>query len=236
MKSGFVAAVLVLGLLASPGALHARSKKVLMNFEGTPLSRVIKWMSQKTGKNFILEDALRDHRITVISGSRVTLEEAYDAFIAVLDVEGLHVVEEGRFYKITSGKRGSRRGSRADISIGDCPFPSGIREVNDTTWSVQQSEFDKWMDNLNCLAIQARIVPHLVEGKPEGFKLFAIRPNSFYSKLGLQNGDVILKINGIALSSPDNALEAYTKLRDAKELTLDILRRGKARKHTYRFE
>jgi histidinol-phosphate aminotransferase len=33
-------------------------------------------------------------------------------------------------------------------------------------------------------------------GKPVGFKLFSIKPGSLYSKIGLQNGDVINRIRG----------------------------------------
>jgi general secretion pathway protein C len=44
----------------------------------------------------------------------------------------------------------------------------------------------------------ARVVPAVKNGKPDGFKLYAIRPSSVYSKLGLTNGDTIQSINGFA--------------------------------------
>ena len=80
------------------------------------------------------------------------------------------------------------------------------------------------MTNLNHLATQARIVP---ARKENGFKLFSIKPGSIYKKIGLKNGDIIKSINGIDLSSPDKALEAYQRLRSADKLSLDIVRRGK---------
>ena len=64
-------------------------------------------------------------------------------------------------------------------------------------------------------------------GKPVGFKLFSIKPGSLYSKIGLQNGDVINRINGFEMSSHEKGLEVYQKLKDSSSVTVDIKRRGK---------
>jgi len=41
------------------------------------------------------------------------------------------------------------------------------------------------------------------------------------------NGDTINAVNGMDLTTPDKALEVYTKVRDAKRVKLEITRRGK---------
>ena len=61
-----------------------------------------------------------------------------------------------------------------------------------------------------------------------GVKLYGIRRGSLLSRLGLQNGDLLRTINGFDMSSPDKALEAYTKLRTASNLTVAIERRGQS--------
>jgi general secretion pathway protein C len=48
-----------------------------------------------------------------------------------------------------------------------------------------------------------------------------------YSKLGLSNGDTIHTINGFDLTSMDKALEVYTKVKEANNLTVSVTRRGK---------
>ena len=73
----------------------------------------------------------------------------------------------------------------------------------------------------------ARVVPAMKDGKPQGFKLYAVRPGSFYARLGLANGDTITAINGFDLTSAEKGLEVYTKLRNATALELDLIRRGK---------
>lgn len=115
-----------------------------------------------------------------------------------------------------------RRGRGKDDDLG-----KGITKNSDTSYTVTQEEVDKALGNLSSLATQARIVPAFEGGEPVGFKLFSIRPNSLYSKIGIQNGDVITRINGYEINSPDKALEVYQKLKDSKAINVDLKRRGK---------
>lgn len=102
-----------------------------------------------------------------------------------------------------------------------------IRKTGENSYEVGQGEVDKALNNLAELSTQARIVPAFEGGKTVGFKLFSIRPGSLYSKIGLQNGDVINRINGYEMTSPEKGLEIYTKLKDSKQVTVDLKRRGK---------
>ena len=104
---------------------------------------------------------------------------------------------------------------------------SGIKKIDDTNYEIDKSLVDKVLLNPMAIAKGARVVPAMKNGKPEGFKLYAIRPNSAFGKLGLTNGDTLTSINGFELNSADKALEVYTKLRDASSLELEIQRRGK---------
>ncbi len=104
---------------------------------------------------------------------------------------------------------------------------NGIKKIDDTTYEIDKSLVEKVLVNPMAVAKGARIVPAMKNGKPEGFKLYAIRPTSVYAKLGLTNGDTLTSINGFELTSADKALEVYTKLREATSLELDVTRRGK---------
>jgi len=82
----------------------------------------------------------------------------------------------------------------------------------------------------------ARVVPAVKDGKADGFKLYAIRPSSVYAALGLQNGDTLHKVNNNELTTADKALEVYVKLREAKNIKLEIVRRGKTITIEYRIK
>ncbi|WP_163996781.1 type II secretion system protein GspC [Pyxidicoccus caerfyrddinensis] len=110
---------------------------------------------------------------------------------------------------------------------------SGIRATSDNEYEVPRAEIDKTLNNLNDVAMQARIVPAFKDGQAVGFKLFSIRPDSIYSKIGVQNGDVIRRINGFDLNSPEKALEVYSKMKDASRIEIEIERNGAPIKKSY---
>lgn len=99
-----------------------------------------------------------------------------------------------------------------------------VQQTGPNSYRISRDDLNRATANLNNLASEARIVP---DKKESGFKIFSIRPGSLWQKIGVQNGDVIKSINGIDLSSPDKALEAYSRLRNANKLSLDVVRRGK---------
>ena len=105
---------------------------------------------------------------------------------------------------------------------------NGIKKIDENNYEIDKSLVDKVFANPMAVAKGARVVPAVKNGQPDGFKLYAIRPSSVYAKLGLTNGDTLQSINGFELTSADKALEVYTKIRDAKSITVDITRRGKS--------
>jgi len=104
---------------------------------------------------------------------------------------------------------------------------SGIKKLDESNYEIDKSLIEKVLLNPMAIAKGARVVPSMKNGKPDGFKLYAIRPSSAFAKLGLTNGDTLQSINGFELTSADKALEVYTKLREATSLEVEVTRRGK---------
>lgn len=110
---------------------------------------------------------------------------------------------------------------------------NGIRAISENEYEVQRSEIDNTLSDLNKVAMQARIVPAFKDGQAQGFKVFSIRPDSIYSRIGVQNGDVIRRINGYEMNSPEKALEVYSKLKDSSRIDIELERNGTPVKKTY---
>ncbi|NOZ88136.1 MAG: hypothetical protein GXP49_18140 [Deltaproteobacteria bacterium] len=106
-------------------------------------------------------------------------------------------------------------------------YGKGIKKVGQNEYLIDRDEIENTLANLNKVATDARIVPSFKNGRGNGFKLFSIRPGSIYSRIGIQNGDVVQKINGYPMDSPEKALEVYQKLQDADHVTIDLMRRGR---------
>ena len=77
------------------------ARTVNIDFVETPLSDVVKFMAQVTGRNFILTDDLKGE-VTIISHKPVSVSAAYEAFISALEVHGYTTVTVGGMTKIVA--------------------------------------------------------------------------------------------------------------------------------------
>jgi type II secretory pathway component PulC len=127
-----------------------------------------------------------------------------------------------------SATRSKSPDSRYDPKLDDA-----IKKISDYHYSIEPAFVDEMLENPTEYAKGARIVPSVKNGKANGFKLYAIRPSSVYSKLGLHNGDTIHSLNDLDIATPDKALEAYSKVKGASRVRLEVTRRGKAVTLTY---
>lgn len=125
------------------------------------------------------------------------------------------------------------RTAQAVKEPGSDDMGQGIKALDDNNYEIPRDTVDNALSNLNSLAMQARIVPAFKDGKSEGFRLFSIRPDSLYSKIGIVNGDVLKRINGFDLNSPEKALEVYQKLKDSSRIDIEIDRNGSSVHKTY---
>ena len=108
-----------------------------------------------------------------------------------------------------------------------------IKKVSDSEYVIDEAEVESALGNINRLLTQIRVVPNFKDGQADGFKVFAIKPDSIFAKIGLQNGDVIRKVNEQDISSPDKAFQAFQELRNEKNLSVEISRRGQQKSLSY---
>jgi general secretion pathway protein C len=82
------------------------------------------------------------------------------------------------------------------------------------------------LSDLNKIMAQARVVPHMDGGKISGYRVFDIVPGSLYTKLGVQNNDVVERVNGVEIKSPDALYQLFQQIRHQKRIVLDLRRSG----------
>ena len=78
----------------SGGALY-----VTIDFENVDIRVFIKYISELTGKNFIVDKTVQGN-VTIISPTRISEEDAYRVFESVLEVNGFTTVKAGAVTKI----------------------------------------------------------------------------------------------------------------------------------------
>ena len=92
-------------------------------------------------------------------------------------------------------------------------------------FTVDQSEIDNALQNLDRLYTEIRAVPNFSGGKVSGMKVLSVKRGSIFAKLGLRRGDVLKRINGMELDVK-RGFEIFNTLKDEKSITLDLIRQG----------
>jgi len=72
---------------------------VSIDFNNVDINVFIKFMSELTGTNFVVDQRVKG-KVTIISPSKISLDEAYKVFESVLEVHGYTTVQSGEVVKI----------------------------------------------------------------------------------------------------------------------------------------
>ncbi len=121
-------------------------------------------------------------------------------------------------------------------SAGGTPAPLFARRVGSGTYMVDQTRLQQAISNPGQMMTDARLKPNIANGKDEGFVLSEVKPGGIYQSLGLQDGDVLLRINEYDISNPERALQAFTALKGMDRVQVDMIRGGSKMTMTYQIK
>jgi general secretion pathway protein C len=188
---------------------------------------VVGWGEQIGGATFMGIERIRDENDVTGNGFRMVA-----------------LICNGGTKEYVDESAGSGEALASAGNVGSFPVPppggpppggamAGIRPTGNNQYVLEAQVVDSALGNLNALATQARIVPSFKNGVANGFKLFSIQPGSLYASIGIENGDVIQRINGYEINSPEKALELYQKLRESGHVTIELERQGQVIRKDY---
>jgi general secretion pathway protein D len=108
-RASFVCFLALLSGFLLPFNLQAESGgnasgRVSLDFNDVELSVFVRFISELTGKNFVLDDVVKKAggRISVYSPTKVTHDQAYSMFVAALEVSRLAVITKGNVHQIVA--------------------------------------------------------------------------------------------------------------------------------------
>jgi general secretion pathway protein C len=131
----------------------------------------------------------------------------------------------------TRGNGSSPRIARKAASPPKLPVSPNPRQL-----TLKSDQIENALENLDQLMDQARIRPHIEDGKPSGISITGIKPNTVFRKMRLRNGDIITGVNGTAIESVEDAMQIFGDLSSTPEVQLEIKRRGRKRVLNYKIE
>ena len=96
--------VLILPLTLRAESGGNNSGRVSLDFNDVELSVFVRFISELTGKNFVLDEVVKKAggKISVYSPTKVTPDQAYSMFVAALEVSRLAVIAKGNIHQIVA--------------------------------------------------------------------------------------------------------------------------------------
>src|SRR5271155_3219756 len=95
----YTLAVLISGITICASTAQSGQDLITMNFQNVDIPVLAKFISEITGKNFILDESVRG-KVSIISPTKVTPSQAYSIFQSVLQLKGFTTVTAGSIIKI----------------------------------------------------------------------------------------------------------------------------------------
>ncbi len=188
-----------------------------VGLHGTSGHAVIEDLETHRQELYRVGDAIRGARIVGIAWDRVTLEQS------------------GQEATLELAPPGERHAAQAEDGATAPPAqtPATIRRTGADAFIVDRRELAGAVDNMSGLMTQLRAVAEVADGRPAGFRLFQIKEDSIFHRLGLQDGDVVQRVNGTTLDDPTSLLTFLGRLRNEPRVAVDIMRAGAARTLVY---
>jgi general secretion pathway protein D len=84
---------------------------VVLNFTDVDIATMVKFISDLTGKNFVMDDRVKG-KISVFSPTKLSTDEAFNVFTSVLELKGFTVVPSGKVYKVVPAATAKQSGTR----------------------------------------------------------------------------------------------------------------------------
>ncbi len=112
MKRLLIVALVTFCLLVSlHSAVFASPKGVVMNFSEVEIATMVKFISELTGKNFVLDEKVKG-KVSVYSPSKLSIDEAFALFTSVLELKGFTLIQTGKIYKVVPSSGAKQAGMK----------------------------------------------------------------------------------------------------------------------------
>jgi len=121
----------------------------------------------------------------------------------------------------------------AQTSPGGVP-PATPDPVRQQSGTLQRADVERVVDaGLGRFLAQVAIEPSLSAGKFVGWSIVSLAPAAAWRSIDLLPGDVVTRINGMAIEREVQAYDAFQAVRQAPSIEVSYLRRGQPRSLRY---
>ncbi|MDO8282387.1 MAG: type II secretion system protein N [Thermodesulfovibrionia bacterium] len=111
-----------------------------------------------------------------------------------------------------------------------------VKKVGKRQFQLDKKQVQDSINNPEKILTDARLLPNFINGKQEGYKISEVKPGGLYESIGLKNGDVLIRVNSLEISSPEVAIQTMSALRGTNNVNLDIIRNNERMSLNYQIK
>jgi len=168
----------------------------------------------------------RDARTTIIVGVGQSIQEK--ATVVKIERQRVVLLEGGTHRELAFDEQdltpqlASPVQSAADRAAAR--RAARLQRLSENTFEIPATDAQALMNNPAQLLSEARWLPKYEDGQMKGVQVSQIKPGSVLEQAGLQEGDVITGVNGLAIDSPEQSPMLMQKLTEGGPLVFDTAR------------
>lgn len=180
---------------------------------------------QALARAAVLDTETRTHRV-------VHVGDLVGESARVLRIERRRVVLEndGRREELSLAEdpaaqpsQSARRPARRSNAVARArPGRVDVERLARNRFALPRDDVESVAANPAALFSQARILPKYEDGQMVGVQLNAIKPDSLFSEIGIQDGDVIHQINGIEVKGQQESAAVLRELTQASQFNVTV--------------
>jgi len=99
-----------------------------------------------------------------------------------------------------------------------------LKKLGPGKFEASRAELAKTMQNPGSLFNQMRALPHMENGKTDGFSISEVVPGSVFEQIGMRNGDLVTSIDGQPVTNPMQAMSLMGALQTRPSIDLTVSR------------
>jgi general secretion pathway protein C len=111
-----------------------------------------------------------------------------------------------------------------------------VKKVGEDSWLLSADKVTDMVSNIDQYVGQVIAYQHREGGKPAGFRIRHLKEGNDFEKMGIQNKDIIKKVNGLEVNNLTDVVKAVYQLSDDTTFTVEVERGSQPKELNYQLD
>ena len=116
------------------------------------------------------------------------------------------------------------------------PSEEFVKKIDENSWLLSADKLTEMVSDIGQYVGQVVAFQHRENGEPAGFRIRHLKQGNDFEKMGIENGDVIKKVNGLEVNDISDVLKAVYQLSDNTTFDVEVERYNQTKTLTYQLD